>query len=677
MKQRVLVPAKKPEKPLPEVPHDFLVVKDFKAVNTKADRTAIDKEQFAWLENIMPKGFGNLQVIATYVASSTVIWAKPVSSWFAFTMIGAGLTTDHDFIIAFENDGSCQIYDITINSLTTLATAGTFSTSGVRGVMWSDTTFMILDPLKGLYSFIYSVGVVPIGSVGLIAITAGGSAYTSAPTVNISAPNVAGGIQAVAEAVLVGAVVSQVILTQAGSGYTSPPTITFTGGGGTGATAIASIINFAANTVGAVDVLAGGSGYTSAPTVTIAPTAGSTGTGATATAVISAGAVTEVVITNGGSNWTGTATVTFTGGAGTGAKGQVILQTSKNIAIEAFSSRIWVAAGRTVSYSAAGQYNDFITVSAGSITITDSTLKGSITALLAANNFLQVFGSSAIFVFSDVNVNSNGQTVFTDTNISTSIGTIFPDAIFAYFRSVLFINQYGVFALVGATTSKISDDLDGVFKSIDFTAPIFAGQVLINEILCAAFNFRYLDPVLGGRYIQAVYFEKKWFFASSTVDQRLLLSTIVDGVGTVYGSNGISFNELYVDTVSPLNWMIKTALWPMEDVMATKQALRYAVEIRTGIQSAVLIGTVDNENTSAAPNTLLNAVLWINLSGDLVDWENNGTAIVEWLATGYLLYQADAEQYGKYLGMTLLGTAPQCVITGTQIEYKLAEPYRR
>ncbi len=77
------------------------------------------------------------------------------------------------------------------------------------------------------------------GMVHRIAVTTGGTGYTSAPTVVIPAPP-AGGVQATAIAEIAGAVVVGVWMTHFGEGYTSAPAITFTGGAGTGAAATAS-----------------------------------------------------------------------------------------------------------------------------------------------------------------------------------------------------------------------------------------------------------------------------------------------------------------------------------------------------------------------------------------------------------------------------------------------------
>ena len=57
---------------------------------------------------------------------------------------------------------------------------------------------------------------------------------------------------------------AQVAMTTGGSGYTTAPTVTFSGGGGTGASATA---NVAIGAVASLTVTSAGSGYTSAPTV--------------------------------------------------------------------------------------------------------------------------------------------------------------------------------------------------------------------------------------------------------------------------------------------------------------------------------------------------------------------------------------------------------------------------
>jgi len=79
------------------------------------------------------------------------------------------------------------------------------------------------------------------GSVTSFTITQGGDSYVSAPTVTLSAPDVPGGVQATATAVLTGDAVTDITVVNGGTGYTSPPTVTIGASGGTSATADAVV----------------------------------------------------------------------------------------------------------------------------------------------------------------------------------------------------------------------------------------------------------------------------------------------------------------------------------------------------------------------------------------------------------------------------------------------------
>lgn len=73
-------------------------------------------------------------------------------------------------------------------------------------------------------------------NVDSIVVTAGGSAYTSAPTVAITG---GGGSGATATATVSNGVVVSITVTASGTGYTSTPSVGFSGGGGSGAAATA------------------------------------------------------------------------------------------------------------------------------------------------------------------------------------------------------------------------------------------------------------------------------------------------------------------------------------------------------------------------------------------------------------------------------------------------------
>ena len=559
----------------------YEVIKDFKGLNTKSNRTTIDKTEFSWIENLMPIGFGNVKSTPGASNVGNVTFANTV------VYLSGGVIGTTDYLIALEADGRAEYVNLSSNVKGNIASSGTFSNTGVQISQWKNERILFIDPNNG-YSTWDGTNLVKVGSVASITLGSGGTGYTSAPNVTIGAPNQTGGVQATATAALTSNVVTSITLTNRGTGYTSVPNVTISGGGGSGANATAVLFN------------------------------------------------------------------------------------QNGTAIQSFSGRVWIANDRTLYYSASDSYYDFNSVSAGNQTLTDATLHGKIVQILSANNFLYIFGDDSINVFSDVRVTSTGTTLFTNTNVSASVGTRLKYAIFPYFRSVLFMNEYGVYALVGSTTSKLSDSLDGIFPNIDFTKDVSGGQVLLNNILCAAFSFNYNDPVLGtNRVIQAMFFEKKWFLTSQG-NVTFVDSSPFQGKINLYGVVGSNLQRLYSDTTSNVSSTMSTALLPMGDPIRTKQALKFAFEATNATSSsAAFTVTVDSERGSSPSYSVLNTVDWVNTNGQVVEWSNNLDNNISWITVGYQLYRSDAQQWGKYIGLTISSNAPQWILHGIEFEQEL------
>lgn len=660
----------------------YAVVKNFTSLNTKANRTAIKEDEFAWIENAMPIGHGNIKIVP---AQSAV--KDSTGNAIAFSNTVSYLTSANidvnDYIVGFEANGAAQYVKLDSSGTANtgnITTAGTFSASGVSAAQYKNQRVIIGDPSQGLFTW-DGANLSSIGSVGLIGIRNAGNGYATTPSVTLSAPQeLTGNVQATAEATIsnVGGanVITSITLTNAGQGYTSPPTVTIAGGNATvNATALASLITFKTGTVSVV-MNTFGTGYNNSSniTVTIGDGTGWT-TRATGNAIVSGGQLTQVIMSNPGAGYTSTSNVKVifadsSSPAGSGATATGIINTDQIVDVATFSGRAWVAAGRTVYYSAAGSYSDFTSVSAGSFTLTDSTLHGNIQGLLSANNFLYVFGDDSINVFSDLRVTSTGATLFTNTNVSASVGTKRIYSIFPYFRSVLFMNDYGMYALVGSTTSKISDQLDGIFPYIDFTKPVSGGQVLLNNILCAAFSFTYNDPLSSARQIQCVFFEKKWFVTSQG-SLSYITSVPLSGLINLYGTTGTDLYRLYGNATANIASTIRTALMPMADPIRTKQALKFGVEATLSNASTINV-TVDSEIGSSPVYTLDNAVTWYNNNNSTIPWKNNSLNTIGWLTSnGYALYKSDAQQYGKYLGLTLTSNNAGFVYNTFEFEHEL------
>jgi hypothetical protein len=428
--------------------------------------------------------------------------------------------------------------------------------------------------------------------------------------------------------------------------------------------------------VASVTINDGGSNYTNV-TVSFSAPNQTGGEQAAGEAVTLANTIVEILVTEAGTGYTSPPTITITDAGGSNANATCTIFNQSGTGIATFSGRAWISEERTVYYSAADSYNDFINVSSGFLTLTDSTLRTNIATIIAANNFLYIFGEDSINVFSDVRVNSvTGETLFTNTNVSASIGSGFKYAIFPYFRSMLFLNRYGVYALVGATTSKISDSIDGVFTAIDFSLPITSGQVLINNILCAAWTFVYNDAGTP-RTIQLVFFDRKWFVTSQGSTITRTASATLAGNIIMYGTTGTDLIKFYSNTTTGIDWELETALWPMGDPIRDKQALKVGLEATLGGAFASLQAFIDSENQQSAAIDFANTVFWVNNSNTVIPWINNSSQQIGWtsqggsVTSGYFLYRSDAKMYGKYLGLTVTGNTTPFTINGFQLEHEL------
>ena len=93
---------------------------------------------------------------------------------------------------------------------------------------------VISDAGTSVYAITWNINNCPLSN-SLITVVNGGSSYSGSPTVTISAPTGASGVQAYASATVVSGVIKGINITNPGSGYITTPTITITDGTGSGA----------------------------------------------------------------------------------------------------------------------------------------------------------------------------------------------------------------------------------------------------------------------------------------------------------------------------------------------------------------------------------------------------------------------------------------------------------
>src|SRR5262245_7435882 len=191
--------------------------------------------------------------------------------------------------------------------------------------------------------------------------------------------------------------------------------------------------------------------------------------------------------------------------------------------VAVFEGRVWLIVGlRSIQFTAPDSYTDFTTVDgAGIVTIPDSVFIGKIEKLLSALELLWIVGPAAVNAISNVQVaGTPAVTTFSNTNIVANVGSVRRRSVASFFRTFLFLTPYGVYAIVGATPQKLSDDLDGLFTNIKQTPDQLnpAAVFTLNRVFIWAVHVTYIDPALGERPMLLCFAKNAWFLASQGDD---------------------------------------------------------------------------------------------------------------------------------------------------------------
>jgi hypothetical protein len=402
----------------------------------------------------------------------------------------------------------------------------------------------------------------------------------------------------------------------------------------------------------------GGSGYASPPSVTIS---GGSGSGATAHTIITGGVVTAVVLDAAGTGYKPGDTLTVTFGSGTAAASAIVWPSFgvpvTTLAI--YAGRVWLAGTRFLTWTGTKGFDDAAPANAaGSTTLNDDDLVHSITALRALNNFLYIFGDNSIKSIGTITV-SGSITIFNIVTLSSDQGTPFPRAIASYNRLILFANKVGVYAILGASVEKISDQMDGIFASIDYSQPM---QAAVNDLHTSLHTFlllvRYKDAAAGfTRSLIMCFYKNRWFVANQGSNMLTICSAPIGGIIETFSSSGSDISQIFQSLV-PIPIILRTSLSPNQEIQIGKKALSGAVALSSG-SLTTMHGTCDSENLNPGiPFQFLtaNQIIWQNNAGQTIQWQNNLLQSIAWASTGFVYQRVKLEGSGVFLGLTLTGT---------------------
>jgi len=666
-----------------EITQQNQVFREFAGVNVASPRESIKDEQFSWLENVIPLAHGNLAVVNAPSATTATF---PQAVIYSLTASISGL----DYVFTFLSDGSA--YYCTLSNMTPVSFASAATFTAPVAIPYTSTAeasgILITDPVKGYWDWgvTTALTLTQISQTALaVDVTQQGGKFTAAPTIGFSSGT------ATATAYIG---VRSATLTAAGTLYQVGDILTVGGGSGpdkatltvlTTTAATGAILTFSITTQGAYITIPG-----SPVTVT-----GGVGSGCTVTPVW--GAV-RIDVTNPGSGYSTAPTITnLNSSGGVGAAATVVIGSALNgSAIAAYAGRVWIAIGKVIAFTDIGTWNSF-SGAGGQLTINDSYLHTGVTALYAANGFLYIFGPDSIDILSNVTVVS-GVTTFSRTNITSSVGTSSPRSIYPFSRSLMFANNYGVYALSGATPQKISTDIDGLFDPNVFVGGLIAGSVTILGELCMAWTMRIVDKFTSlygvnvTRTLLVLNFKGMWFFvypnlAMATFDIADMFTLPIGDSQAIYAfpsTSPYTMQKLLAAQSSVTTAYIQTKLWDGGDPMRDKELIR--VGVGNTFNAAVSRGidvTTDNEYGSQ-PTLLVESrvsasyLTFINFVGLGLNFvQTSGVPLVfTTIPPGYSLKTGKANQTtGKYFGLSLLLHQTDTNLTIMAAEYRVTRAW--
>lgn len=336
--------------------------------------------------------------------------------------------------------------------------------------------------------------------------------------------------------------------------------------------------------------------------------------------------------TNGLYNWTGTGTASLVSASVTGTT------------MAAYEGQLWIASGRTITYSAPNSFSDYTAASGGgNFIVTDEYLEGDVVSLVSSIDYLWITGNGSVSLLSNVQLQSGNITTFTVTNVSNVSGVTDAYATMPFLRSLVLANAHGVDIFYGLTPQKISSDLDLFFSNVDFTKTISVAVGTIYNQQCAHVLCYYTPD---SKWYIASICNDKWFLMDYGT-QSLLTWISQNGTAQTFCTDGTAIYEMAVDTTTAITGKIITRFSDAGDPTTTKQVRKMGFEVNVGsTTSASITWTIDTEMGSGQSATVTPTV------------------------TGFQWIRKDAQgQAGQYLGMTIDFTLANSTFEGFMMQF--------
>lgn len=347
--------------------------------------------------------------------------------------------------------------------------------------------------------------------------------------------------------------------------------------------------------------------------------------------------------------------------------------------IAVFEGRVWIAKERTIDYTAPLTNDDFTAGNgAGSTILTDEAFVGLIRDMHSLAEQLWVVGEATIEALSNVQSSGsapNVSTTFSVTNIVSSIGSLAPGSVNSYFRALVLMAPFGVYALSGVTPQKLSDKLDGLFPDLTISATsVYAAVAVVQSLPVLVFRVTYngnnAQAGQGPIALLLCFTQGKWFFAVQRTTLRAITTVVVSGVSQAWAADtdGGIYQLFGASAATPVEYKVQSKLYDF-GLATTEKAL---TKIGLELQAEATVNpsmTIDSEGGSQTITIdATNAMTLRNAAGGILQLVNALGQDLNLVGQGTILSRQQGAVYGRYLGWTVFGTDVPFRIQAVQME---------
>jgi hypothetical protein len=548
----------------------------------------------------------------------------------------------------FDNNGLSQVI---IDSITD------------TGIVQGSTVIVAFGPAGGPpLSSAFGQAAIVDGVITAATLTNGGMGYTSVPTVTVLDGTGSGANVVVNGAS--GGIITSLQVTSGGGGY-SNPSLSFSGGGGSNAAGYLTVEN---GVIQSANIWSAGNGYLGNPTVNFL---GATGVGAVGIPLVVGGQITGINITSGGSGYTNVTYWTVSDGDGPAAATADLMPFGvSGTAIEVYKSRVWISNGRAfvngqpfsgrTLFSAADSVSNF-GGDGGAFKATDSFTSIGYTHLLQVNGFLYLVADNSLNYISNIQTNSVGTppipiATFSNINADPMTGSLWPSSVYLYGRNIVMSNSNGMYLSTGGAVTKISQALDGIWRSspLVFGLNDFSGGIATvygRNLYCV------LIPTLNKitnniENMFMIWDGQRCFTSHQTLNVQYVASYNSDSYSYLYGTDLRSIHRLFNTPSASLTKSVMSKLYSTPSYWTNKVGNELHALFTINVPGTSVNINIDNENGTGISNA--------------------NVLIQPPAAAGYLVTGPQPiGQQGRLMGLTLITSSADMEINSVMIQERI------